>query len=85
LGGFAYTFPAGSLVKQRDTSYRATLDGGNVTLLIAPAKRRLQLLCKNQRLAGFVNPAEVKVVIADQAQVARIMMGYNERSASYSY
>ena len=85
FGGFAYTFPAGSLVKQRDNSYRATLDRGDVTLLIAPARRMLQLVCRNQRLAGFVNPAEVKVVIGDQNQLARITMGYDEKSASYSY
>jgi len=85
FGGFAYTFPAGSLVKQRDNSYRATLDRGDVTLLIAPARRMLQLACRNQRLAGFVNPAEVKVVIGDQNQLARITMGYDEKSASYTY
>ena len=85
FGGSAYTFPAGSLAKQRDNSYRATLDRGDVTLLMAPAKRLLQLVCRNQRLAGFVNPAEVKVVIGNQSQLARITMGYNEKSASYTY
>ena len=54
-------------------------------MLMAPAKRLLQLVCRNQRLAGFVNPAEVKVVIGNQSQLARITMGYNEKSASYTY
>lgn len=85
FGGLTYTFPVGGLVKQRDRSYKATLNGGNITLLVNPEKRLLQLTAKNQTLTSFANPTMVKVTIGAQTQMARVAMSYIPKSTSYTY
>lgn len=85
IGGVLYSFPQGSLVKQRDSSYKASLNGGKTVLVISPEKRLIQLIGKNQNLGAFSNPAEVTVTIGGQTQVARLTFVYNAKTTTYTY
>jgi len=85
IGGLEFDFPAGSLVLQRDGSYRANASGKNITLAISPEKRTLQLTAKNQQIGGISNPAIVGVTIGSQTQIARLFISRDIKKGTYAY
>jgi hypothetical protein len=85
IGGLEFHFPAGSLVLQRDGSYKANASGKNITLAISPEKRTLQLTAKNQQIGGISNPAMVGVTIGNQTQIARLFMSQDSKKGTYAY
>jgi hypothetical protein len=85
FGGLTYAVPAGALLKQPNASYKATLNGKDITLLIKPGGRSIQLIANNQSLGSFANPGIVKVTIGVASQETRLSMSFNPKSNNYTY